>query len=403
MAIYQLEKKENGRRNPGVRLRMGKPTKFQSICGRLTDLAYELGPDAKLPTVLQLREQMGVSMATLNSVLTELETQRVVRRRHGVGIYVSPDIRQNRICLICDPSFFRVSGISPFWGILVEKVRCRAEKEHEAFSFHFSLDVTEDNSPLEFDDFGLTVQSLPEALSDDIRNGRIDGVLGVGLSMATSEWIQRQNVPFVGFAGPGQYIFVLDSEESIRQGTTALCEAGCQRIGFWSPVAPHRYTELPFNTKPIATFEEALTTQGRVFDSSLVWDNQHLIPAGGGIQTLSHQEQGYHGAMEAFGPHTDRAEWPDGIYSTDDMLTQGLLTGLQRLGVRVGEEIKIVTHANIGSPVLLGWEDRITRLEVDPSEIVEGMFDILETLMHGQSVVPGETRVKTRLRLKSDA
>ncbi len=53
--------------------RVGRQTKFQEICGRITDLAYELGPDAKLPTVLKLRDTLGVSIATLNAVLSELE------------------------------------------------------------------------------------------------------------------------------------------------------------------------------------------------------------------------------------------------------------------------------------------------------------------------------------------
>src|SRR5688500_12473756 len=103
-----------------------RQTKLQETCGQLEDLAHSLGPDAKLPTVIQLRDRFGVSVATLNSALTELEAQRVIRRKHGVGIYVSPRIRQRTVCLICDPSFFRVAGASPFWNLLVDQVRQRA-------------------------------------------------------------------------------------------------------------------------------------------------------------------------------------------------------------------------------------------------------------------------------------
>ena len=71
------------RRGSGARI--GKQTRFQLACERLIELAHELGPDAKLPTVLQLRDRLGISIATLNSVLNELEAQRVVRRKHGIG------------------------------------------------------------------------------------------------------------------------------------------------------------------------------------------------------------------------------------------------------------------------------------------------------------------------------
>lgn len=375
---------------------MGKQTKFQEVCGRLTDLAHQLGPDAKLPTVLQLRDRLGVSIATLNSVLTELETQRVVRRRHGVGIYVAPDIRQHRVCLICDPSFFRVSGTSPFWGLLVEHVRRRAEAEREIFSFHFGLEASDRNSSDKpFDELS---PYLPEGMIEDLRGGRVDAVLGVGLPENTSEWIEHQNIPFVAFAGPGKYIVGVDSEEVIRQGVKHLCDQGCRKIAYWAAIAPHRHVVPDPNSSFVALYKEILIANGRSFDPDLVWDNQQLIPEGGGIHTLSHQEQGYHAAMEAFGPHTDPSDWPDGIFSADDMATQGLLTALQRLGIQVGEEIKIATHANAGSPALLGWEDRLTRLEIDPTEIVGGMFDTVEELLHGKEPSVGYKAVQPRLR-----
>ncbi|MBC8136122.1 MAG: GntR family transcriptional regulator [Fibrella sp.] len=399
MAILQLDRERSaGRRSPGGG-RMGKQTKFQEVCGRLTDMAHQLGPDAKLPTVLQLRDRLGVSIATLNSVLTELETQRVVRRRHGVGIYVAPDIRQHRVALICDPSFFRVAGTSPFWGLLVEKVRQRAEQEREAFSFHFALEVADKSfADKPSDELGDTNPYLPENMIEDLRAGRVDAVLGVGLPQITADWIERQDIPFVAFAGPGKYIFGLDSNEIIRRGVTHLCEQGCRKIGYWGAISPHRYVSPSPDPSANPVYVETLAANGRAFDPDLVWDNQHLIPAGGGVHTLSHQEQGYHAAMEAFGTHTDRMDWPDGIFSADDMATQGLLTALQRLGIQVGEEIKIATHANAGSPALLGWEDRITRLEVDPAEIVGGMFDTVEDLLHGKEPKAGFIEVKPRLR-----
>jgi hypothetical protein len=212
---------------------MGKQTKFQEVCGRLTDLAHQLGPDAKLPTVLQLRDRLGVSIATLNSVLSELETQRVVRRRHGVGIYVAPDIRQHRVALICDPSFFRVVGTSPFWGLLVEQVRRRAEAEREAFSFHFALESSEKNAvDNSSDQLGFASPALPESMIEDLRGGRVDAILGVGLPQATSDWIERQDIPFVSFAGPGKYIVGLDSDEILRQGVNSLCDQGCSGSRF---------------------------------------------------------------------------------------------------------------------------------------------------------------------------
>jgi DNA-binding LacI/PurR family transcriptional regulator len=382
--------------------RIGKQTRVQEVCGALTKLAHELGPDAKLPTVLQLRDRLGVSVTTINTVLSELETRQIVRRRHGVGIYVAPRIRQHRISLVCAPSFLSVAGVSPFWKILIDQVNRRAESEQEVLSFHFATETLRAEALTE--EIGKApVPALPESLAEDIRQGRVDGILGIGLSPATAEWIEDQQVPFVAFAGPGRFAFGLDSAEVVRKGTASLALAGCDRIGFWTALSPYRVHGTDFSeSAELPVFRDALKKAGLEFDPRLVCENYHLRPPGGGTHSITHQEQGYNAGMRVFGPESDPAQWPDGIMSCDDMLTLGLLAPRQRLGVAVGVTVKIATHANAGSPVLLGWENRLVRLEVDPSAIVNGMFDTLESLMNGDTVENLEKEIKPQLRLPQD-
>jgi len=376
---------------------MGKQTKVQEVCAVLTRMAQELGPDAKLPTVLQLRDRLGVSITTVHAVLDELETRQIVRRRHGVGIYVAPNIRQHRVCLICSPAFLGVAGLSPFWRMLVDQVRDRAESEREAFSFHFATDSAAlFESPTAAEE-SVTSSLLPDALVEDIRQGRIDGILGVGLPQETVTWIEELQVPFVAYAGPGQYRCGVDNRKVVQEGTVYLAEANCARIGFWSAIAPYRFHPPTAMLDELPTFRKTLESIGHPFYPELVCDNRFLIPASGGIHTQTHQEQGYHAGMRIFGPETDPAQWPDGVLSCDDMLTLGLLTALQRLGIRPGETVKIATQTNAGSPVLLGWEDRLTRMEVNPAEIVNEMFDMLEALMHGETLAPTTVLVNPQL------
>jgi DNA-binding LacI/PurR family transcriptional regulator len=373
---------------------IGKQTRVQEVCGTLTKLAHELGPNAKLPTVVQLRDRLGVSVTTINTVLSELEARQIVRRRHGVGIYVAPKIQQHRISLVCAPSFLSVSGPSPFWRILVEQANRRADSEREMLILHFSTEplLTMEGAPID-------VPALPEGLAEDIRQGRVDGVLGIGLSPATAEWIEEQNVPFVAFAGPANYTFALDSADLIRQAVRILAQSGCERIGYWTTLSPYRPLTYNIENINLSVFRDALQEAGQPFYSSLVRENYYLIPPEGGSHSVTHQEQGYHNGMKVFGPDASSSEWPDGIVSSDDMLTLGLLSALQRLKIPVGEELKIATHVNTDSPVLLGWEDRLIRLEVDPSEIVNGMFDTLESLMNGETLAPMDKEIKPQLRL----
>ena len=56
---------------------------------QLQRMAQQLGPNAQLPTMVQLRESLGVSMHTLNEAVREMERQGVLRSVHGVGIFVA--------------------------------------------------------------------------------------------------------------------------------------------------------------------------------------------------------------------------------------------------------------------------------------------------------------------------
>jgi len=93
--------------------------------------------------------------------------------------------------------------------------------------------------------------------------------------------------------------------------------------------------------------------------------------------------QGFEWAMQWFGADSEPATRPDGVISTDDMLAQGILMALHRLGITPGRGVQIATHSNRDSPVLLGWQDQIFRIEYDPGEIVQLLFETLEILMSG--------------------
>jgi DNA-binding LacI/PurR family transcriptional regulator len=92
-------------------------------------------------------------------------------------------------------------------------------------------------------------------------------------------------------------------------------------------------------------------------------------------------EQGYRAALGTW--RLPRNEWPDGILVTDDLMMQGALGGMRECGVEVGRDVKVVSHANVGSPTLLGYEKDLTLLEVNPSEIVEVLFSTLDKAMNG--------------------
>ena len=58
---------------------------------------------------------------------------------------------------------------------------------------------------------------------------------------------------------------------------------------------------------------------------------------------------------------------------------------MQRMGISPESDIQVASHSVLNSPALLGWEDKLIRLEFNLDEIVQGMFRTLETLMVGHA------------------
>jgi DNA-binding LacI/PurR family transcriptional regulator len=348
-------------------------TKTQAITAQLTELARRLGADARMPTIQQLCELLGVSVVTLNRALSELEAQNIILRKHGVGIFVSPRIGQRTVGLVYDRDIF-AAGASPFCGLLVEAARQRATSSNEKFSFYLAMPSKE----------GLPVH---DDLVEDLRAARLDGLVFVGENNpAAAQYLQRQDIPLVAlsYTPTAPYRVSIDWSESVRLGVQALAAEGCARMALWIPVGAGLGRVDGAGSFPeLDAFKAALKSHKLSFHPELVWRDEMLREDADASTLGTNQEQGFRAAHEIFGDKSTRNAAPDGILILDDMMTRGAIITLQQLGVRVGRDVKIATHLNKGSGVLAPFEANIARIQIDPQEIVNALFGMLETLMSG--------------------
>jgi DNA-binding LacI/PurR family transcriptional regulator len=150
-----------------------------------------------------------------------------------------------------------------------------------------------------------------------------------------------------------------------------LVEQGCRSIGIWLS-NDHNYENYS------AIFRSTLQKYGLDYEPALVKAMPSVTDEGNAI---SSQEQGYRMAYEVF--RTFNGPRPDGLFLSGDMTTAGALVALNKLHVAVGDDLKIATHANKGSPMLFGMENDLILLEIDPAEIVQAMFAQMNTLLTG--------------------
>lgn len=351
----------------------------------LARLAERLGPGAKLPRVADMALDLGIAVGTLDQCLRKLEEKGVVTRRRGSGIYVAPSVHARRVALVFGADIFSSAG-SPVYSLLLQHCQRQAARRHSRFSFY--LDVA---LPAEEGRVVPDACPLHEDLAAALADRRIDGIILVaGQTPRQEAWLRKHGVPMVRFCGapdgqPG--LVALDYAELIGYGLKSLAAQGCRTVGF-----------LGLQREQAALFRDLAGRAGLATRDSWI-----VHPAGDApIPEESCHKLGRDFALEllmnnGWAPESGAApELPDGIVSSDDMLTRGLCLFLGRLGFAVGDTMKIASHSNRGSSALEEWRQRISMIEFDPGDMVAALFSALETLMDGRPLPARALRIPPR-------
>ncbi len=346
---------------------------MQIICDQLEAMAARLGPNGRLPRVQDLRLELGVSLKTLDGALRELERRGVIYRMHGVGVFVAP--QQKTIGLVYA---VRHTYGSPFWDMLVEQMRLRAEAGHERFRIYMTHPMPEGSVP------------LPQELVEAVTGGQLQGVIFVGdQNQDGVHWLESQKVPMVTFASPhGLYRVGISHEAIVESGAREMARQGCRRIGVWSPFGnSFRSSILDATSNALDLFQTVLKEAHLSFSEERIWRLRDEVYED--KKTGSYQEQGYRAVQEVYGSQSLQ-EAPDGLVIINDLMTSGALAAFRDFGLRVGEDVKIATHSNKSSNVLMGYESLLSHLEIDPTALVGALFETLEALMKGET--PAQSR-----------
>ena len=371
--VASLSREGSGRNGEAVTYR----TKTQALSARLSEMARELGPSARLPTMTELSKQLGVSMMTLNRALSELEAQGIIYRRQGSGTYVAPlrpGANARSVGLVYDRDIFD-SAQSPFCGLLVDEARRRAQSGDEKFSLYLAIPSRE----------GLPVH---DDLLLSIEKREVDGLLLVCEARSPAvKWLSEQDLPVVAlsYLPIVRHRVAIDWSAVAREGVRELASRGCRDIGLWLPLGVglgRSKGELSF--PELDAFRLALQDAELPYKPSRVWRLDELEARTEAMRDSTNQEQGFRAAFETF--QDESQDRPDGLVILDDMMTRGALVVLEQKGLEVGRDIQIATHANKGSNVLRPYEDRLALLEIDPGAIAGAMFSMLEELIDGRAV-----------------
>jgi DNA-binding LacI/PurR family transcriptional regulator len=302
-------------------------------------------------------------------------------RRQGSGIFVGSGLKRG-VALVCAPHFSGEPHLRNFWDLIVREAHLRVAGRPYNLTLHFSAIATESTpeQPL-----------LHPSLIDDIRVGRVQGALMVGVPAKTVEWTRKQGVAVVEFSGGGPVSVDMDGANVIQLGVEVLAARGCRRLALWSEMWNEPGSDRRGRSRREAkAFRSALMPLGLEFNKEL------LRPRASEATGRPSFEMARDWVSETFGAL--REQWPDGLLIANDILTRDVMPSLLRLGIVPNRDIIIVSHANTDSPVLQAYQDDLTLVEYDTAEIVQTMFDHLETLLRGEELKNPHTIIAPKVR-----
>jgi DNA-binding LacI/PurR family transcriptional regulator len=353
-----------------IKARIKRPEMVES----LTRLARGLGPSARLPRTRELSKALGVTLATLDQGLRQLEERGLIERRARSGIFVSPRILQKAVGMVLGCDNFATRDAA-FYSILLDRCAKRAAAQQERFSFFLDLPTPHPSG-----------SRLPahQDLVDALAARKLDGLLVASVRGEQEEnWLRSQGIPTVcfNFGGmPGSV--TVDTNELVRMAAAELKKRGCRTLGFMAPVQHHA-----------AYFRQAVKEFDCHFEESWVFGEE----AGAND---SHESRGRLYARRLMEQATASSKGlPQGLIISDDIVARGACPYFVSQNIVLGKDLKIASHSNKGSSALTEWEGSLIRCEFDPEEIAEAMFSMLQTLMDGCTLLRGVVSISPRLRV----
>ncbi|MFZ4388055.1 MAG: substrate-binding domain-containing protein [Chthoniobacterales bacterium] len=332
-------------------------------------LAQQIGPGGKLPTTRKLSRDMNITGATLARCLEQLEMRGVLKCVQGSGIYVEAGVNQKRIALVFGRNIFSAEA-SSFGALVLKHCARRASEHNERFSFY--LDTPAFN--------GLKDSQIPahQDLVDALNHRKIDGILLIARNSPEQEaWLRSHRIPVVcpdvtrSAVADDTAALWFDYQELIQQGVDRLSGTGCRSVGLISVLREHK-----------EMFCNALQARGLSVKEKWI-----ISPPGD--KHIQEEDRAAYSAEVAkqflaqcgWSARSTRSDLPDGLLLTDDMMTKTILPVFAGQGLRIGQDLKICSHANKGSETLVEWD--ILRVEFDPADITVALFDVLEAAMDG--------------------
>lgn len=315
------------------------------------DLRQRFQPGDKFPSQNELAERFETTPNTVREAVSALVQDGLLERRKGSGTYVSDPRLSKAVGILIEQDIFH-PGTSYYFQRVVQSLRTWfKEKKLNSRLYVGHTHV------------GGGMPKRPTCLEfwEDVAQHRLLGVISVGTG-TKENWIsplREKGIAVVDTHWGGSKNRGQGPAKTIEMGVEHLLAKGrCQLACLNWGEDPGRAWNL---------FKKVVSKSGGKTRKS--W----MVTAG----TAGVLEKG----AEAFDTLWRQSSRPDGLVVADDQLYHAIIPSLFRSGVRVPEELTIVTHSTKGDPRPLCFP--VDRIEVDPDTHAAAQGEQLLAMLDG--------------------
>lgn len=320
-----------------------------------------------IPSTKDLAAAWGVFPNTVKLALDPLVKEGLLDRRQNRGTFVLDGHRKIRRLGIYE----NFGAIAPADRDFLVSLQIELARVLEKQNAELKVWVDSKKSP----------KSLPENLIEACRKREVDGVVASHPSKEILKAMKSLPVPFAALTSyldcqaRVEFLYADLVENAVRR----LAERGARRVGVISNVIPEAATETA-NRQDVSHFYEvfAETAASLGLETRPDW----VIHPASRKANLEIEHFGYE-AIKALWKQPKR---PDGVFIFPHTAVRGSLTALLELGVKIPEELKLVAHGNIETPILSPYPvDWITS---SSREIVQAMVKQIQSVLDGNPAKP---------------
>lgn len=314
------------------------------------ELARTGQPGQQLPADTSQAARFKVSVPTIRQALHLLCQEGLLERRHGSGTYVRDPVARTPVAVILPAAV--MEGLASFFWL-------RTEQELRRLLSAAGCEVR----------VGIE-GTLPVAA--------VRGMILLRYGPLLPPWpaaLAASRLPVVSNDSRSKYAVTTDAAGLVRAGTQWLLDHGRRRVAM---LTLDKYGDQRPDDYLYEAFAQTMSAARVPIHAPWVRGNISAQRAGHGWEQFRALWQG-------------SAAKPDALLVADDTIYREVMPAILALGIRVPQDLLVVTHANLGAGDLYPFPT--VRLAIDPVAYAQALVTHLLQLMRGARPARGQVTV----------